>query len=163
MADCARHRAQKEPQPVGDRVDRLKNVFAVLDLVLRLARLQRFAERTPEWIAARVPQLEVVPDVTRFGAVQIEIALVSVRVTFVQALEHPQRYERIKKVRRATRMESEPRLESLSIQWSFGEFAEESELDRTEKHLRRHEPESGLLDPICSRVCAHRLHLQDLN
>jgi hypothetical protein len=60
-------------------------------------------------------------------------------------------------------MKSEPRLESLDIQRSFGEFTEKSELDRTEDNLRRHEPESDLLDPIRSRMCTHRLFLQDSN
>src|SRR6185295_19270986 len=132
-------------------VELLEHALApVLDLVLRLARAQRFGQVMPEPEEPRVEHLEDAADITRARLVEVQRSGGSVEVlrrrTIALAIEELHRDERIEEFGDRARMDLE-----LTAQLGAGhapraEAREEAELDGGEQDLRGPEGERGLED-----------------
>jgi hypothetical protein len=53
-------------------------------------------------------------------------------------------------------VQPQPLGQRLTVQRLLGELGENAKLDRAKENFGRHEPESDLLNPIRSRLYAHR-------
>ena len=104
-----------------------------LDFVLRFTGPQPFREFIEDLVLSEARYLNVVPDVSRLGAIQVEVGFDSIGVNSIAALDHPERHQCVEEIGDASGVKSAAFLDLVAIQRPFGQFGEEPELDRAEK------------------------------
>ena len=147
----ALHRGHELLEPRRVAVELVEHRLAgVLDLVLRLARLQRLGQIAPERIQPCIGHLQDSADVGRAPLVQEHRGLGSVAIaataSVAVALQEPQRDQGVEKVVDPSGVEAEPFADLLPGHRLGAELREQLELHRREHRLRRPESHADLHD-----------------
>src|SRR5262249_62013021 len=90
---------------VGVRVAHAKELPAGLGFVLREACAQRFSQRPPEPVQARIEHLENAAYVRRLGTIQEQVRRGCVGVTAVSPLQQSKRNQRVEEIERGSFVE----------------------------------------------------------